>query len=78
MSAPYVLSDESFRALAACRQAAEQGRDRYKTALESISALSSDEPEEEDYDDTESAYNNGWDVGVSQAAKIARKALKGE
>lgn len=34
------------------------------------------EPEEEDYDDTESAYGNGMDVAAWEAATIARTALR--
>lgn len=45
-------------------------------ALESIGGRgSSVEPEEEDYDDMESAYNNGLDVAYWDCAQIARKAL---
>lgn len=33
-------------------------------------------PEPEDYHDTESAYNNGEDVGTWKAAAIARAALE--
>lgn len=56
--------------------------ERYQEALKQIRDLPSglSEPEEEDYDDMESAYGNGVDVGTyeayQQAAQIAREALK--
>lgn len=50
-----------FVMLAALRKIAEMGPQ--------------DEPEEEDYDDTESAYGNGCDVAAWEAAKIARAAI---
>ncbi len=52
--------------------------DALVAALERISAMfpaDCEEPEPEDYDDTESAYNNGSDVAAHEAATIARAAL---
>lgn len=46
-------------------------------ALKTIAALGpDDQPEEEDYDDTESAYNNGQDCAYWHAAQLAKSALK--
>lgn len=46
-------------------------------ALEKIISNAPDEkPEEEDYDDTESAYWNGGSVAWYEAATIARNAIK--
>lgn len=45
-------------------------------ALERIARMGpDDEPEDEDYDDTESAYNNGHDVAAYKAASIASNGL---
>ncbi len=45
-------------------------------ALENIVAQApEDEPEPEDYDDTESAYSNGHEVASWEAAETARDAL---
>lgn len=49
---------------------------RLEIALQAIVALAPEkEPERENYDDTESAFNNGEECGAWEAAKIARKAL---
>jgi hypothetical protein len=46
-------------------------------ALREIIAAAPDRaPEEESYDDTESAYGNGQDVGMWDQAERARKALR--
>ena len=45
-------------------------------ALQKIVANApTDEPEAEDYDDTESAFNNGADCAAWDAAEIARAAI---
>lgn len=46
-------------------------------ALERIKAAAPEQqPEEETYDDTESAYSNGAEVAAWEAGEIARKALE--
>jgi hypothetical protein len=50
--------------------------EEWRAALEEIIDKAPDDvPEEEDYDDTESAYNNGIEVGTNDCANIARRAL---
>jgi hypothetical protein len=49
---------------------------KLRAALQTIASQSpGDEPEPEDYDDTESAYENGHDVAAWEAATVARNAL---
>lgn len=70
----------TLRTLATLQQQVE----RYQAALQQIAELRTamKAPEEEEYDDTESAYSNGMDVGTvraetyQQVAQIAREALK--
>jgi hypothetical protein len=51
-------------------------RDRYRAALQAITYRAPDDkPEEEDYDDTESAFNNGHDCASWEAGQIAETAL---
>lgn len=46
-------------------------------ALKEIATAAPDEaPEPENYDDTESAYNNGNDVACWEAGQVAKDALK--
>lgn len=47
-----------------------------KALREIVSLAPSDEPEPEDYDDTESAYNNGYEVAAWEAAILARTAIE--
>ena len=50
--------------------------DKLFAALQAVAANApAEQPEEEDYDDTESAYSNGQDVAAWESAEIARTAL---
>lgn len=71
--------DEAARITNLCI-AARSEANAMRVALGRIAAMSDDteRPEEENYHDTESAYDNGMDVAAYDAAAIARAALNGK
>jgi hypothetical protein len=79
---PVPNEDLGFNSPADRAARAEQlGAVKLLAALEAIRDLwpwdTAEPPMEEDYDDTESAYNNGHDVATFRASLMARDALVG-
>lgn len=76
---PAPLVAEEVARLIASAPALAAENERLRGALRKIAELAgpadADAPIVEDYDDTESAYGNGVDVGTWEAGQIARAAL---
>lgn len=68
--------DADPKAIAARKQLVKTFETMQVALIEIVNMAPEEEPDVEDYDDTESASSRGIEVGHWEAAEIARKALK--
>lgn len=68
-------TDPTKRQLALAAAAAERPISLAAALVDIVGKMPPEKPEEEDYDDTEAAYNNGMEVALWDTAQIALAAL---